>query len=254
MTNIDTREFVIVPNTGASQGPQGPAGPQGPPGSVSLPITTHNVTYNSIDLTTIIDQLLYVPLVISSFTASQSNYEKGVVLTSIQLSWSYNKAIQTQSITGPGVTSPTLTISDRSYVVTLGSLTTGFVITLTSDDVTGDTNPPKTAQVSIQFMQKIYFGKAAIPGTVNSAFVLSLQSLLQPARGTSFNLSPGVSEYIWYACPVAYGLPSFTANGFSGGFDLTATISFTNASGYTESYYVFRSTNSNLGLTNVVVS
>lgn len=41
---------------------------------------------------------------------------------------------------------------------------------------------------------------------------------------------------------------------FEGGFNKVNTIEFTNASGYVESYDIYKSTNSNLGNTTVVVS
>jgi hypothetical protein len=50
------------------------------------------------------------------------------------------------------------------------------------------------------------------------------------------------------------GTRSFKVGGFDGGFTLYDTISFTNASGYTEEYYVYRSDNAGLGQTSVTVS
>lgn len=257
MNYLATKQYVIVPDSGVSRGPAGPTGPQGPPGaagSVTLPLSSDNVVYNALTLTQALDQLFYVPLVISSFTASPSTYEKGIVLTSIQLSWSYNKTVQAQAITGTGVVPPTLLLTDRSKVCTLSSLSSNFTIILTTDDVTGDSNPPKVSNINVQFLNKIYYGKAAIPGTIDSSFILSLQSNLQATRNISFNLSTIATEYIWFASPVAYGTPNFSANGFSGGFSLITTLSFTNASGWVESYYVYRSVNDNLGSTNIVIS
>jgi hypothetical protein len=134
----------------------------------------------------------------------------------------------------------------------LSNITINTAITLTADDILADANVAKTSILNLSFLNKIYYGKAVV-GTVNSAFVLALTGELKSNRTKSFSLTTGASEYIWFASPVAYGLPSFKTNGFNGGFDLNTTFSFTNASGHAESYYVFRSTNENLGLTAVDV-
>jgi len=209
-----------------------------------------NIDYRGDVLTDIIDQLLYLALVIESFTSATLNYEKGQTLNSIQLSWSYNKAVDAQAITGTNVVSPILLVSDRTKLVTLNAITTNTVVTLTADDVSSDGIAAKTSQLTISFLNKLYYGKRVV-GTINSAFVLTLTGELRSNRSKTFSVSTGAAEYIWVAYPVSFGLGVFKTNGFDGGFDSPTTISFTNASGHTEDYYVFRSTNENLGVTEV---
>lgn len=247
------RRYVLVPNVFSTQGPKGDKGDPGISGESALPISTDDVDYRGNPLTPIIDELLYVFLNILFFSVPTRIFELGQVLTSIQFSWNYNKSIQTQTITGTNVVSPTLNIGDRTKVVTLSSISSNTDITLTADDDTGDVHPAKQAIVSIVFYNKIYYGKHVV-GTINNAFVLALPTkTLQGNKKIVFNTDPGINEYIWFASPISYGVPAFKANGFDGGFDLVSTFSFTNASGHTESYYVYRSTNSNLGLTNIEV-
>lgn len=248
------KRYIIEPDISLNQGPAGPQGPPGANGGVgTLPLSSDDVDYRGSVLTEIIDQLLYVALEVEFFTATQLNYEKGQTLTQVQLSWEYNKAVVSQSITGTGVTPPSLLVTDRAKLVALANITTNTVITLTADDVSGDGNDPITQALTLSFLNKLYYGKA-VAGTINNAFVLALPSNeLKATRQKSFSVSTVAGEYIWFASPVAYGLPSFKANGFDGGFDLVSTLSFTNASGHTEDYYIFRSTNDNLGLTNVEV-
>lgn len=248
------RRYVLIPNIFSTQGPKGDKGDPGAPGTSALPISTDNVDYKGNPLTPIIDQLLYVPLVINYFNAPTNIFEKGVTLTTIQLSWGYNKSIQSQSITGTGIITPTLSPTDRVKVVSLSGITSDTIITLTADDNTGDSNPAKSSNYTLSFQNKVYWGKRVI-GTIDSSFILSLTGQqLQPNRIKSFTVSTAVNEFIWFASPVAYGVAAFKANGFSGGFDLAATISFTNASGHTENYYVYKSTNDNLGSTIVDVN
>ncbi len=111
-----------------------------------------------------------------------------------------------------------------------------------------------TKTVTITFTNKVYWGARA-SGTINSAFILGLSgSGLQTSRGKTFSVSVASGQYAWYALPASYGTPTFTVGGFTGGFQLAGTVDFTNASGYTASYNVYRSQNAALGTVNVVVS
>jgi hypothetical protein len=247
-----SKKFVIKPSTSLTKGDKGDKGDPGLDATFSFPISTDNVDYRGSVLTDVIDDLLYLALSIIGFSAAPSVFEKGQVLTSIQLSWSYNKAVDAQSITGTNVVPPTLLVSDRTKLVTLSSVASDTVITLTADDVSSDANPAKQAQLTLSFLNKLYYGKH-VTGTIDSAFVLALTGELKSNKTKSFTANTGAGEYIWFACPVAYGFPSFKTNGFDGGFNAPTTISLTNASTHVEDYYVFRSTNENLGVTNVDV-
>jgi len=251
---MSKKKWIIKYDPLAGTGATGPQGPQGPPGSVDLPLSSDDVDYNGQTLTEVLDELLYTPLTINSFSANPSTYEKGQVLTSVALLWTYNKAVESQTITGTDVVSPSLLVGDRNKVVTLSNVAVNTVITLTADDVVADDNAAITRTVTLQFLNKLYWGKGVIPGAVNSAFILALSnSELKSSRTKSFSIDASTGEYIWFALPEAYGLPSFLTNGFNGGFQLHSTISLTNASGHTENYRVYRTTNHSLGLTFVDV-
>ena len=58
-------------------------------------------------------------------------------------------------------------------------------------------------------------------------------------------------EYLLFSFPTRLGIPTFFVGGFEGGFESPETVSVTNVNGYTEDYYVWRSTNSGLGATTV---
>lgn len=245
--------YVLIPDVFTVKGPKGDKGDKGDSGALALPLSSDDVRYRGNVLTGVLDELLYVPLSISYFTTGSTQFEKGQVLTGIQLSWQYNKTVQLQTITGTGVVSPSLLVGDRTKFVTLSSVITDTTITLTADDISSDAIAAKTAQINLKFLNKIYFGKRTA-GTINDAFVLSLPSQLQSNRIKTFSVTTGVNEYIYFAVPAAYGAATFKANGFSGGFDLVSTFNFTNASGHTESYNVYQSTYDNLGLTFVEVA
>jgi hypothetical protein len=90
------------------------------------------------------------------------------------------------------------------------------------------------------------YTEANVEGLANSE--------LSNSRAKTFTVAPGASDYIIYAYRTALGTATFTVGGFTGGFQSPETVSITNASGYTENYYVYRSTLTNLGSTTVVVS
>src|SRR5690606_29160452 len=85
------------PSPGGGRGPQGPPGPQGPQGppgeGVHLPLNSQDVDYRGTDLQSILDELLYIPLAINSFSLTPSVVEMGNTVTSVTANWSYNKAV-----------------------------------------------------------------------------------------------------------------------------------------------------------------
>ena len=107
-----------------------------------------------------------------------------------------------------------------------------------------------SAEKSVAFQNGVYTGAGGA-----STAISSLNKTLQASRAKTFTVTAGAGEYVWYACPVRYGSPVFKVGGFEGGFDLVnASASYTNPSGYTENYQVWRSTNANLGTMTVTVS
>lgn len=106
---------------------------------------------------------------------------------------------------------------------------------------------------SIKFMNKVYWGTRSI-GNYDSAFVLSLQQKeLSETKARTITVNPTTDDYIYYAIPSSYGEPIFTVGGFEGGFLKETSIPFTNASGYTTSYDIWRSNNKNLGNTTITI-
>lgn len=112
----------------------------------------------------------------------------------------------------------------------------------------------RKSYATICFYNGIYWGAATTPGEINSAFLLTLSHRLQPALSLNFTCNTGVDEYIWYAAPSSYGTPLFNVGGFDGGFSKITTFNFTNSSGYSDNYDVWRSDNANLGSTVVKVT
>ena len=94
----------------------------------------------------------------------------------------------------------------------------------------------------------------AAEGTLDSTFIRALSRKLIGSKLASFTANATAGKYIWYCLPKRYGTCTFSVGGFTGGFTLVDTVSFTNASGYTEDYYIYKSDNAGLGSTTVTVS
>jgi len=63
------------------------------------------------------------------------------------------------------------------------------------------------------------------------------------------SVTTAATEYMLFSFPKRLGIPTFWVGGFEGGFESPETVSVTNVNGWTEDYYVWRSTNANLGAT-----
>lgn len=78
-------------------------------------------------------------------------------------------------------------------------------------------------------------------------------SVASNTKGRTITPTVGVGQYVLYCLPVRLGTVTFTVDGFTGGFQSPETVSVTNVNGWIENYYVYRSTNSNLGSPVIVV-
>lgn len=208
------------------------------------------VTYGSYGYDTVgaaLDSLLYKAIAINSFNNSVGNKERGQTVTAVTLSWSTNKTPTTLKLNNEtidaGLTSKTLTDL---------SITGNTTWTLVATDEKGASGSKST---SISFLDKRYWGVGTADAEgCDSAFILGLTGELATSRGKTFTSDAGSGQYIYYAYPASWGTPTFKVGGFEGGFTLLKTFDFTNASGATVSYVVYRSDNHSLGSTTVAVS
>lgn len=241
-----------------SEGPQGPQGPPGPGGSREdfLPWLTSEIQHDGNEstgemLSNIIDAILYIALSIDAFNTSTPVYEKGQSISALTFNWALNKTIQSQSIDGPGYSSGALGVAVRSVAAAVSpAITSDSTYEITA----GDGTNVETREHTVLFQNKAYWG-ARTSATINSAFILSLaNNTLTNNKSRTINVNAGSSQYIYYAYPKSLGTAIFSVGGFEGGFEAPVEVSFTNSQGFTEDYYVYRSTNANLGNTTVIVS
>lgn len=201
--------------------------------------------------------ILYVPIAVNSFASSVSTVEKGVTVNATTLTWSLNKA--PKKLTVGGIELPL----EKSGSYALGSeteeaeklgITSKYTWTISATD---ERDKTVTKDASVNFYNGVYYGVSEAPASYDSAFIIALgksgKKTLRSSKLTSFSVTAEDGQYIYYCLPVSMGTCSFKVGGFDGGFDLVATLDYTNEPGHEESYRIYRSTNAGLGATNVEV-
>lgn len=149
---------------------------------------------------------------------------------------------------GTGFVGPTASVASVSYPASPGD-TQAFTLNATN----GTSSP--TSTITFTFINYVFWGVSTVASGYTESDIEGLaSSTLLNTRSQSRTISASTGEYLIFSWPTRLGLGTFTVNGFSGGFQSPETVSVTNSLGYTENYYVFRSTNSNLGSVPVVVT
>lgn len=211
---------------------------------------THPQYTNMHTLADALDQLLYVSPVVNTLTASPNGgtFEIGATISSpITFTWTVNKTITSQSLTDCTISNANL----RTVQYTGANITAGKTFTLTVSDGKNSANK----SIIYTFQHKRYWGVSTLPGTYNSTFIKSLTSseFSTTKAKSSFTVTAGTGQYIFYCFPATWGTPVFTVGGFKGGFEKAATIDFTNASGNVTSFDIWKSENLNLGTQSIIV-
>ena len=221
--------------------------------STALGSTAEKVSYENdvyfTDVTNLkqaVDKILakiyYEEPKITSFTMTPSTdiYEIGTVIpaNTIEFSWAVNKEIKSQALTDC-----TVAADDRSaiYGAELTNTKT-FVLTIS------DGEKAQTASKKIIFLNKGYWGSAAIPDEYNSEFILGLANnkFISSNKG-DYNFNVGAGEYGYFAVPSTMKFTTIWVNGFQADVEEVATVSFTNMSGHTSTYTILKTSQSALG-------
>lgn len=184
-----------------------------------------------------IDQVAYVPMTVTSFTNTVGTVEIGSTVTSVTFNWTLGKTAASVSINqGVGaVTPPSLTTKTVAV-----SLTSDTVFTLTADDDSSNTGHAATRTTSVLFQHRMRWGTSAA-ATLDSEGIATLaSSAFATTRARSVVVSGG-GQYIYFAYPASFGDAAFTVNGLANSAWTKTLVAFTNASGNTTSYAVWRS-------------
>jgi hypothetical protein len=191
-----------------------------------------------------LDALLYVPLKITSFGNTVNTVEIGQTVTTVGLSWVYNKAELTQVLSqGIGA----IPLNQFSYTDT-GVWTSNRSYQLTA----GDGQTIATATTTIGFSPKRYWGVSTDPA-ITDAEIIALSSEFASGFAQSRTITAS-AQYIYFAFPASFGTPTFTVNGLLNTAWTPVTRTFVNASGYASSYAIWQSNNLLTGVYQIVLS
>jgi hypothetical protein len=190
--------------------------------------------------------LLYKEIDITSFTITPSVAETGATVNDVILKWAVNKDPVTLTVEGDSVA-----VDLRETTLTGLELDTAHTFKIHATDEREATD---SMTKTLSFYNGVYYGVITDGAALDSAAVLTLSKTLTNSRGRNFTVTCGDGQRIVYAIPTILGTPTFKVGGFEGGFYKAATIDFTNASGYTENYDIWLSSNTGLGATTVEVN
>lgn len=202
-------------------------------------------SYSKDEIDAMIAEITYKEIAINTFSNNVGTAEIGSTVNAVTLTWGLNK--QAKALTIDGTAQDTATTSKA--LANLG-LTANKTWTLKATDEKG---AEATKTTTLSFLNGAYYGIGST-GTYNSEFILGLTKTLTSTKARTITVTAGEGQYIYYCVPSRFGACSFNVGGFDGGFELADTIQFTNASDYTEEYYVYKSSNAGLGSTTVKVS
>ncbi len=220
-----------------------------------IQLTAENISYKNSNVDLALDDvyeklgdLMYIQISITSFTNNKNTVEMGVIVDTVVLNWNYNKVPKTLMLDNE-----ILDVNLKTKTLSGQNINSNKTYTLKATD---ERNAVATKTTSITFLNGVYYGVGddLVIDSITNQFILSLTKTLQSSKAKTFTVNAGESKHIYYAIPSRYGTPAFKVGGFEGGFGKIGTFNFTNASGYTETYDVYKSSNSNLGNTTVVVS
>lgn len=188
------------------------------------------------------DKLLYITPSVS--ISGGGNYEIGSTRASTVLTWTWNKTITEQSLNqGIGSLDPAL----RAYTYNT-AISSDTTFTITGSD--GQTS--KSASTSVKFLPKRYWGVSAKTSLTDEE-IIALSSELSTSRLQTRTFDCSGGKYFYFAIKTSYcnGI-EFKVGGLSFSDMIVETRNFTNASGYTDSYNVYRVNNIQTGSAIVV--
>ena len=219
--------------------------------SSSIEGTAETITYTNADypsytnvdlaLDALFSKVYYVkPTCSLSATPSGGTFEMGTVISApITFTWTTNKAITSQTLTG--CTLANASVRTATYNT---NVTSDKTFTLSVSDGKNSAS----SSVSYKFLNNIFWGSAAAAETYDSAFIraLSNKKLASAVKGAySFNIASG--EYGFWAVPSNMTISSVWIGGFEVTVDDLGTVSYTNAQGYTRDYKLYKTGKSGLG-------
>ena len=202
-------------------------------------VTYGNYGYDSVK--DALDAALYKAPVINSFTNDVNTVEKGSTVTAVNLSWSTNKTPAKLTLDGAALDD----VAATKKALTGLTLTEAKWWTLEMTDEKGNKASKSTG---ISFVNGVYSGTGTADGdAINKEFIAGLAKTLSTSAKRDYTFNAEGGQYCYIAFPASYGAVTPNIGGFDGGMKIVKTFDYENPSGFTESYFVYRTTNAGLG-------
>lgn len=180
----------------------------------------------------------YVEIEITSFSVTPSVVEAGAVGTMPRVTWKLNKVPAKLELSYDGTVVELDPVQEGWYGLTQ-TINKDTTFTLRATD---EREAVKTKTATLNFYTAIYYGMAAMPETVNAAFVQSLgNKVLSHQKNRTFTVNGGEGLYFWYVYLVYHGESRFNIGGFDYEFEPTTLLM--PANGRMQNHYVYRSDN-----------
>lgn len=199
-----------------------------------------------------IAELTYEPISITNFSHNAGNLvEEGLVVTFVGLTWNTSKEPSTMYL--DDIELDDVAISAGGVNLNYQTITSDKTFILTAVGERGETD---TAQTTIRFGHRIFYGTSNEPLEYDNSFIKKLSTRLTATNTSTVNVTANNGEYIYYCSPVSKGELSFYLDGltFEGGMQNIATVAV-DLDAYDDpvDYYVYRSDNAGLGYTPISI-
>lgn len=182
-----------------------------------------------------LDHLLYIePTVSLHLDQTLSTYEIGSSINSVGLRWTWNKTITSQSL-NQGIGDLATNINSYTYTPT-NPIDSNITFTITG----GDGVETATDSVSVSFIPKRYWGVSAST-SLTDADILALSQELSTSRTQTRHFDCSGGKYFYFVIKTSYcNNIGFKVNGMTFTDMDVETRNFTNGSGYTDQYNIYR--------------
>lgn len=204
------------------------------------PLTAGSLYYGNPDYPTVaaaLDKLLYVNPS-ASFNLSVGTVEIGSVVDIVVASWSLNKTMVSASLTDAVITP-----ADVTHTFSGLGLVSSKTYTLTFSDGTNSGSASRT----VSFMPRRYWGVSA-SASIGSAEIITFAQEFSTSKSKAVTYDCSGGRYFYFCYPSSVGaIGNVTVGGLAFSDLVVSSQSFTNASGYVQSYYVIRCGNIQTG-------
>lgn len=211
-----------------------------------------------------VDLLATLTLIAKEIGVVKSNpVLKGTIIDTVELDWTYNKAVTSQTLTNTGaLTSPTLGTTERSHDYTSQTISSDVSFTISGNDGNGQPGSVDTDVKSITFGNNLLLGDTTNFNLQSTASFITataaFSKTIKTARTHTYFATGGANRHHYVVYPKAWGLGTFTKGIFEGGYvrlknvggtlkqelgggDVETDINITNEKGYSEAHYVYMS-------------